>query len=56
MDKLPMIVEFWDCVTGKFLGLMKIVLGKIKKGFLLNNRLNSLSIKTNLLPTAIYRG
>lgn len=56
MDKMPFIVEFWDCVTSKFLGLAKISLTKIKKGFMLNGRLNAISIKTNLFPTVIHRG
>ena len=56
MDKIPFIIEFWDVVTSKFLGIIKLNLGKIKKGFILNNRLNEIGIKTNLLPTTIIRG
>ncbi len=40
MDKLPFIVEFWGAVTNQFLGFIKISLAKIKKGFMLQGRLN----------------
>ena len=56
MDKTPIIIEFWDSINSKFLGIFKVNLNKIKKGFLLNNQLNQISIKTNLLPTVIHRG
>jgi len=40
MDKLPFIVEFWGAVSNQFLGFFKLDLIKIKKGFMLQGRLN----------------
>jgi hypothetical protein len=40
MDKVPFIIEFWGAVSNQFLGFIKINLVKIKKGFMLQGRLN----------------
>jgi hypothetical protein len=40
MDKLPFIIEFWGAVSNQFLGFFKVNLSKIKKGFMLQGRLN----------------
>lgn len=56
MGKVPFIVEFWGAADNKFLGLLKLNLSKIKHGFLLNDTLNEMAIKTSLLPTTIHRG
>lgn len=56
MNKTPFIIEFWSAVNNKFIGLIKINLHKIKEGFILQDRLNEIAIKTNILPTTIERG
>ena len=56
MDKMPLIIEFWNAYTNKFIGMIKINLSKIKKGFMINNKLNETAIKTNLFPTIIHKG
>lgn len=56
MDKLPFIVQFWGAVTNQFLGFIKIDLNKIKKGFMLQGRLNEIAIKSNLMPIIIQKG
>ena len=56
MDKLPFIIEIWDAFSQKLLGIMKLSLTKIKKGFMIQNQLNEIAIKTNLFPTIIHKG
>ena len=56
MDKIPFIIECWDAYENNFLGMIKLNLLKIKKGFILNGQLNEMAIKTNLLPTIIEKG
>lgn len=56
MHKTPFIIEFWSSSQNKFLGLVKIDLTKIKQGFLLQDRLNEMAIKTNIVPTIIAKG
>ncbi len=36
--------------------MIKIKLSKIKKGFLLDGRMNETAIKTNMMPTIIHKG
>lgn len=43
-------------MSNKFIGLIRLDLSKIKNGFLLQDRLNEIAIKTNILPTTIQRG
>jgi hypothetical protein len=38
------------------LGITKIDLAKIEKGFILEGTLNEVAIKTSLLPTVIHKG
>ena len=38
------------------MGVVKLSLAKIHKGFILEGRLNELAIKTSLLPTVIHKG
>ncbi len=56
MNKIPFILEFWSTVEGNFIGMLKISLSQIYKGFVLEGRLNELAIKTSLLPTVIHKG
>lgn len=56
MDKVPFIIEFWGAVSNQFLGFIKINLSKIKKGFMLQGRLNEIAIKSSLLPIIIQKG
>lgn len=56
MNKIPFILEFWSATDEELLGVIKLPLGKIQKGFMLDGRLNELAIKTSLLPTVIHKG
>ncbi len=56
MDKVPFLIEFWGAVSNQFLGFIKINLNKIKKGFMLQGRLNEIAIKSSLLPIIIQKG
>jgi hypothetical protein len=56
MDKVPFIIEFWGAVSNQFLGFIKINLNNIKKGFMLQGRLNEIAIKSSLLPIIIQKG
>ena len=56
MDKVPFIIEFWGAVSNQFLGFFKVNLTKIKKGFMLQGRLNEIAIKSSLLPIIIQKG
>lgn len=56
MDKLPFIVEFWGAVTNQFFGFIKIDLSQIKRGFMLQGRLNEIAVKSNLMPIIIQKG
>lgn len=56
MNKIPLILEFWGAVDGELLGIVKLSLAKIYKGFILEGRLNELAIKTSILPTVIEKG
>lgn len=51
-----MILEFWDVSDGSLIGIIKLSLIKIQKGFLLDGRLNEVAVKTSLLPTVIHNG
>lgn len=53
---MPFIVQFWSAVTNQFLGFIKIDLSKIKKGFMLQGRLNEIAIKSSLMPIIIQKG
>jgi hypothetical protein len=56
MNKIPFILEFWGANDGELLGVIKLSLAKIQKGFMLDGRLNELAIKTSLFPTVIHKG
>jgi len=56
MDKLPFIIEFWGAISNQFLGFIKINLTKIKRGFMLQGRLNEIALKSSLMPIIIQNG
>ena len=58
MAKVPFLIEIWNpnASTNKFIGIVKIPLDNIYRGFVLNGKPNEMAIKTNIVPTVIFDG
>jgi hypothetical protein len=56
MNKIPFLIEFWNAVDNEFLGVIKVPLAQIHKGFIFEGKLNEMAIKTSILPTVIHKG